>query len=445
MNSIRPLQTSDLRFRKLSGRHQISSDGKHLVDGVAFGRPFLHRGSRPPIRIPPRKRIRLIENEDDDGLTIQNIDREVIVRPDTNDHEDQTVDSDDADDEDFEYQGEDEEPEDLAAEAGALLQDLQGIGRDFMHIDASTREANGSDKEERRSKRLLATKHVPRGLGLQGSDLPQFWNDIATAYPGVYTNPVLEQYGEDNDSSDRKAMRPEKHERGKEKLKARKKSMHATPSFQVKSLGRKRRGSSASGKSVRFEEAGLQTPATVLEAGENEGSGGEFEPIDTESDKENTEPVDVSKNSDEVCSANALDYTTPEIAIVVVTDARSLHLSVQIQARQYCRKVMPRAPVSLPRKVLLPQARLHPTAPALATAPVTLIPKQKAWTRSRNKLPGCPVQQQLPRTPVLPLPKLFKVQRKVQISGPEVFYQAKVKRVPSFAMIGGGSRKNWRT
>ncbi|GFG06591.1 hypothetical protein IFM5058_02997 [Aspergillus udagawae] len=59
---IRALQIADLRARRLSGRHQISGDGKHLIDGVPFGRPFLKRqtSSRPAIAIPPRKKRRTI-------------------------------------------------------------------------------------------------------------------------------------------------------------------------------------------------------------------------------------------------------------------------------------------------------------------------------------------------------------------------------------------------
>ncbi|KXJ87780.1 hypothetical protein Micbo1qcDRAFT_197754 [Microdochium bolleyi] len=64
---IRPLQTDDIRRRRISGRYQISSDGKHLVDGVAFGRPLLRAPtSRPAIFIPPRKRRRLLQNNEDD-------------------------------------------------------------------------------------------------------------------------------------------------------------------------------------------------------------------------------------------------------------------------------------------------------------------------------------------------------------------------------------------
>ncbi|KAL4801932.1 hypothetical protein BDV18DRAFT_68283 [Aspergillus unguis] len=57
---IRALQMSDLKARRISGRHQISADGKHLIDGVPFGKPFLKRptSSRPAITIPPRKKRR---------------------------------------------------------------------------------------------------------------------------------------------------------------------------------------------------------------------------------------------------------------------------------------------------------------------------------------------------------------------------------------------------
>ena len=60
--SIRALQLADLRARRLCGRDQITAEGKHLIDGVAFGSPYLKRGtsSRPAITIPPRKKRRTI-------------------------------------------------------------------------------------------------------------------------------------------------------------------------------------------------------------------------------------------------------------------------------------------------------------------------------------------------------------------------------------------------
>ncbi|KAK9445181.1 transcription factor atf21 [Metarhizium brunneum] len=61
---IRSLLSDDIRRRRLSGRHQISTDGKHLVDGLAFGRPWLRTPrDRPAFELPPRKRAR-IEHQD---------------------------------------------------------------------------------------------------------------------------------------------------------------------------------------------------------------------------------------------------------------------------------------------------------------------------------------------------------------------------------------------
>ncbi|KAI0857345.1 hypothetical protein F4860DRAFT_506097 [Xylaria cubensis] len=68
---IRALDRDDHRRRRISGRLQISSDGRHLIDGVPFGRPNLRiPTSRPPIHIPPRKRARVAyaqPNDDDQG------------------------------------------------------------------------------------------------------------------------------------------------------------------------------------------------------------------------------------------------------------------------------------------------------------------------------------------------------------------------------------------
>lgn len=63
-NSIRPLLTTDLKKRRLSGRDQILPGGEHIIDGVPFGRPRLRapRG-RPPVAIAPRKRRRLLDDQ----------------------------------------------------------------------------------------------------------------------------------------------------------------------------------------------------------------------------------------------------------------------------------------------------------------------------------------------------------------------------------------------
>jgi hypothetical protein len=63
--------TAEERARTVTGRHQISDDGRHLVDGIPFGRPYLRNPRRPAVRIPPRKRQRLIEIDEAAELAAQ--------------------------------------------------------------------------------------------------------------------------------------------------------------------------------------------------------------------------------------------------------------------------------------------------------------------------------------------------------------------------------------
>jgi len=85
--------TAEVRARTLTGRHQISDGGQHLVDGVPFGRPYLRQPNRPAVRIPPRKRRRLEDGEEDDeteaiGLLTENgeLSEENEVMPSLNGH-----------------------------------------------------------------------------------------------------------------------------------------------------------------------------------------------------------------------------------------------------------------------------------------------------------------------------------------------------------------------
>jgi hypothetical protein len=108
---------------------QISTDGKHLVDGVAWGRPLLRKaGDRPAINIPPRKRQRIEHNKDDEEpewfQTLKeneaedseedNNNRQLILHADFED-------DDEEDDEDF-APGEDED----ADEDGESEEDFEG-------------------------------------------------------------------------------------------------------------------------------------------------------------------------------------------------------------------------------------------------------------------------------------------------------------------------------
>ncbi|OCT49893.1 hypothetical protein CLCR_06558 [Cladophialophora carrionii] len=61
---VRALSNEDIRVRRLGKRHQITADGRHLIDGVPFGKQWLREIQRPDILIPSRKRRRLLVGED---------------------------------------------------------------------------------------------------------------------------------------------------------------------------------------------------------------------------------------------------------------------------------------------------------------------------------------------------------------------------------------------
>ncbi|EED12650.1 conserved hypothetical protein [Talaromyces stipitatus ATCC 10500] len=147
---IRSLSVDDIRARRLSGRLQVSTDGRRLIDGVPFGRPYLQRSysSRPPIRIPPRKRRRTTLSswtgnlQDEDGndelqtftagpyenrLTPYDAasDQGTVIRHRTNLFDDGDGDDDDDDDMDYEEADElDAEIKSLWAEANAEAEAL---------------------------------------------------------------------------------------------------------------------------------------------------------------------------------------------------------------------------------------------------------------------------------------------------------------------------------
>lgn len=78
--SIRPLVTEDRRKRRLSGRDQISTAGRHLIDGIPFGRPRLRAPrDRPPIEIPSLKRSRSEYEQDDEGEESDEDERQLLI------------------------------------------------------------------------------------------------------------------------------------------------------------------------------------------------------------------------------------------------------------------------------------------------------------------------------------------------------------------------------
>lgn len=59
-----------------AGRSQISNAGVHIIDGIAYGRTYIRKPSRPPVHIPPRKRPKVLNCEasgvdDDDAQNLE--------------------------------------------------------------------------------------------------------------------------------------------------------------------------------------------------------------------------------------------------------------------------------------------------------------------------------------------------------------------------------------
>ncbi|EME45899.1 hypothetical protein DOTSEDRAFT_70054 [Dothistroma septosporum NZE10] len=136
---IKPLQFVEAKSRLLSGRDQITPDGRHLHDGVAFGRPLVRKVVRPDVYIPPRKKPRL-DNEEAGAL----------VRM-----EEEDEDSDDDDDEDFDGEYDDgdidedsEEEEDASAQPRIPAVPEQVDGSDDSSSGSSSSDSNSESNSE---------------------------------------------------------------------------------------------------------------------------------------------------------------------------------------------------------------------------------------------------------------------------------------------------------
>lgn len=211
---------------------------------------------------------------------------------------------------DEEYVTVGQEEEDLSAELKDIHQDLydhSGGSGSNKHQEAEIAPVNDPARTGlRRSSRSQGAK---QGLGLQGPELLKLLDGNGRPYPSGYNNPLLELYHQEGsarpDANARKRKR--KGVQGHE-------SIHQSPKAKFKIQGAtrpsKRRESSTSSKSVRFEDNSLTTPpTTILDAEDSEDTEDEdFEPPaegkheTDESDKENAQPTVDEDVSSEVSS-----------------------------------------------------------------------------------------------------------------------------------------------
>lgn len=299
--SIRPLQTSDLRFRKVSGRHQISADGRHLIDGVAFGRPFLKRTERPPVMIPPRKRRRITYDAGSNEIFDENANnQQVAVHGGLVDLDNISLVEDSEVDDD--YSPDEEEIGDLSIELKDLRDDgCNNTEEDHVAVAEGTElplNQIGTVASPRRSTR----SRKAGGLGLGGEDMLKLVDENGRPYPGEYDNPLLDLYlyGDDETRSQRQS-RPDTHKAKSKKKKCisdlRQKVERSTEEFNIQPERVNRGLSNPVWKGVRFQDAQLETPATVRDFQDSNPSDSEdfhpssdMTPDQSGSDKENSEP-----------------------------------------------------------------------------------------------------------------------------------------------------------
>lgn len=269
-------------MRRISGRHQISEDGKHLIDGVAFGRPFLRKASRPAVRIPPRKRPRITYDEDnDDEFEDARSGREVVVRADFENADGTGSSQGEEEDEDDDFEPEDED---------ALTDELRDLEEDQFRSDDAWQAAAGTGRSSRR--RALRPRQ-PQGLGLL-----EYFDKDGEALLSPYENPLLDKHYDDDPQQSllpprvRKRRQPPGDQFPKPDMKGNLRDSSSTPE------PAERRSSASSNKSVRFKVNQEDTPVTILASDSSDSDSDDEDDDDFKpdgsltSDKENEPPED---------------------------------------------------------------------------------------------------------------------------------------------------------
>lgn len=191
-------------MRKVSGRHQITSDGRHLIDGCTFGRPK-PRGpiDRPAIEIPPRKRRRLTYDVDTDSSlegsplaiegeaqTTNDLDgnRQLILSAD---FEDDDMDED----EDFEPddEDEDEELEHINENDGhdSESEDIIGAQNDLANsLDDNMKALVQKLREAFPKAPVPLCEHILRGFD---GNLGKAWEALTAAFQPTKSKKVIQK------------------------------------------------------------------------------------------------------------------------------------------------------------------------------------------------------------------------------------------------------------
>ena len=276
-------------------------DGKHLIDGVAFGRPFLRRADRPAIRIPPRKRRKISYEEESEDIELGANDRQVVIRADSNHINDSDKDSGSKDNEDFSAI----EEEGLAEELAGLHEDLHADDDMNMDDDERALYLDGSKELSGRSTRSQGRRKT--GLGLEGPAVLELTDENGRPYPEEYANPLLDLLAQDEHN--REALSD-----GSREQKRMNRVWDTTQNIKddfnspiVNPRCANGRASIDSMNAGRLDDTRMITPPTVrlegdIQVFDDEGAENKNTlNVDMdESDKENAKPRDGKSDSDEV-------------------------------------------------------------------------------------------------------------------------------------------------
>lgn len=138
---IRPLEYVDVRARTMTGRDQIAADGRHLVDGVPFGKPCLKGPIRPQVRIPPRKKRRLLEDTEAEPEPL------MITQAGEGAVENEDKDDDESDDEDFD-EDESEDSDSSDDSSSGESEESEGSSESSSDSDSSSDDSGTSSESE---------------------------------------------------------------------------------------------------------------------------------------------------------------------------------------------------------------------------------------------------------------------------------------------------------
>ena len=146
---IRYLKSDELKGRRWGGRLQVTRDGRHLVDGVVWGKRAqgsARGGGRPGIEIPPRKRRRILAPDDETGIELEEPLLTIMTEEDQDDDEEYMDDNEvkvvstfvNADEDESD---EDDEIEDMAEdEVQLLLEDAAEVDDAYLELPEAVLE-----------------------------------------------------------------------------------------------------------------------------------------------------------------------------------------------------------------------------------------------------------------------------------------------------------------